>query len=421
MGGGNLGDDATQDAVIQNIKNRWPNAEIFLFSMNPADSCPRHGIPSYPIRTETWVRSGQQLDGSLTVQTRVKNVIRKYPPLFQFLKIIYTLTIRVVPSALFDELSFLVKSFLIIRSFDLLIISGGGQLLDAWGGPWKFPYTVFKWTLLAKLSGANCYFLNVGAGPLNHSLSKWFVKHSLRLADYVSFRDEDSRSLIQKIGYAGESKVSADCVYALDRPAPHAPNVAEEALVGLSPMAYCDPRIYWQKDQAIYNGFVSNFASFGGWLGKNHYRLAIFSTDIFFDSQTIEEVRTALERSNGDLLGHLVKRERITEVIELLFQMNSMDYIVTCRFHGVVFAHLLNKPVLAISHHPKVSTLMSDLGLARYCVDIRKCDANILQETFLSLVANQKEIRCCLADKAACYRRALSAQFDQLFPQGAKT
>jgi hypothetical protein len=28
MGGGNLGDDATQDAVIENIKRRWPEAVI---------------------------------------------------------------------------------------------------------------------------------------------------------------------------------------------------------------------------------------------------------------------------------------------------------------------------------------------------------------------------------------------------------
>ena len=29
MGGGNLGDDATQDAVIENIKRRWPEAVIW--------------------------------------------------------------------------------------------------------------------------------------------------------------------------------------------------------------------------------------------------------------------------------------------------------------------------------------------------------------------------------------------------------
>ena len=50
VGGGNLGDDATLDAVAGNIKRRWPNAEIVAFSMNPDDTETRHGIMSYPIR-----------------------------------------------------------------------------------------------------------------------------------------------------------------------------------------------------------------------------------------------------------------------------------------------------------------------------------------------------------------------------------
>jgi polysaccharide pyruvyl transferase WcaK-like protein len=41
-----------------------------------------------------------------------------------------------------------------------------------------------------------------------------------------------------------------------------------------------------------------------------------------------------------------------------------MDYVVTCRLHGVIFAHLLNKPVLTIAHHPKVTELMAALGLS---------------------------------------------------------
>ena len=35
VGGGNLGDDATQTAVIQNIKTRGPHAQIAGFSTNP--------------------------------------------------------------------------------------------------------------------------------------------------------------------------------------------------------------------------------------------------------------------------------------------------------------------------------------------------------------------------------------------------
>ena len=50
--------------------------------------------------------------------------------------------------------------------------------------------------------------------------------------------------------------------------------------------------------------------------------------------------------------------------------MSMMDYVVTCRFHGMIFAHLLNKPILAVARHPKVTELMAGLELFGYCADI---------------------------------------------------
>jgi len=417
IGFGNLGDDATEAAVMQNIKRRWPDAEISLFSMNPPDTRSRHGVAAYPIRSEFWKRWERHGDNSLTVGTTIKNALRKHSLLFRLLRAVKTATIR-VPGRFFVEVRFLGRSFLVLRSLDLLIVSGGGQLLDSWGGPWKFPYTVFIWTLLAKLSRIKCYFLNVGAGPLDDPLARWFVRNTLRLADYVSFRDGNSRDLVQKVGFKGKSQVSADCVCILDPPTSPKPTVEgqKSRLVGLSPMAHCDPRVYWQKDQAAYERLINTVASFGGWLHEQHYRLALFSTDIWFDLQTIEEVKSRLEAANGGPNPHMVKQEQIAGIDELLSRMQYIDYIVTCRFHGVVFAHLLNKPVLALSHHTKVATLMNDLGLTRYCVDIRKCDGNMLQETFLSLVADQDKIKSRMAEKLASYRQGLSIQFDQLFP-----
>jgi polysaccharide pyruvyl transferase WcaK-like protein len=422
MGGGNLGDDATQVAVIQHIKSRWPNSQIFLFSMNPADTRPRHGTPAYPIRTETWYPDmGQHRNGTEPVKKTIRDTLRKFHLLARLARAANKTRIKTFGRVL-GELRFLGKSLLIIRSFELLVISGGGQLLDAWGGPWKFPYTIFKWTLLAKLSRTKCYFLNVGAGPVAHPLAKWFVRNALGLADYVSFRDASSRELAQSVGYKGESQVSVDCVYALDASSRSLCSKTREqdSIVGISPMAYCDPRVYWQQDKGAYENYIQTVASFGGWLAQNHYRLAVFSTDIWFDLRTTEEVTDLLRRANRDLASDMVKLERIGGIDHLFSTMQAVDYMVTCRFHGVVFAHLLNKPVLALSHHPKVSTLMSDLGLARYCLDIRKCKVNALQEAFLSMIANQDEIRSRMATKAACYKRTLVAQFDQLFPQGVR-
>jgi polysaccharide pyruvyl transferase WcaK-like protein len=419
MGAGNLGDDATQAAVIQQIRSRWPEAEIVLFSMNPADTCSRHGMRSYPIRRERWIPAASHFNGSKPVTSKNKDALRRYRVLFQFLRVAKAAT-TVGPGRAFREFLFLARSFLVVRSLDLFIVSGGGQLLDSWGGPWKFPFTVFKWIFLAKLSRTKCYFLNVGAGPLVHPLARWFVKNALDLADYVSFRDPDSRHLVESAGYKGKSHVAADCVYALDPPPPKlCAAEREHPTVGLSPMAYCDPRVYWQKDQGTYERLVHTVASFGGWLRDNDYRLALFSTDIWFDLRTLEELKIRLEAGANNAQRSMVQQEQIERLDQLLSRIQAMDYVVTCRFHGVVFAHLLNKPVLALSHHPKVSTLMTDLGLERYCLDIRKCDVNMLQDTFLSLVGNRDEIKGRMADKAACYKRTVLTQFDQLFLQRA--
>lgn len=418
FGGGNLGDDATIDAVMHSIKGRWPEALIFGFSMNPKDTQTRHGIPSYPIRQHTWdeyAPTSKLIDRKVTLKERLKLAVDKRLALRNIVRAINTVGVR-IPSALFNELIFLAASFRIIRSFDLLVISGGGQLTEAWGGPWSFPFTILKWVVLAKLSRVKCYFINVGAGPLHHPLSRYFVKHSLFFADYVSFRDDKSRDLAEEIGFTGSAQVVADCVYSLDisrlRPRPPTGGLGEP-IVGISPMAYCDPRVYWEKDKAVYQSFIRTLAQFGSCLSQYHYRLALFSTDIWLDSRTIEELTMALKNDIAN--AGRVTQTPITGTKDLLLLMSSMDYIVTCRFHGVVFAHMLNIPVLAISHHPKVATLMNDLGLSEYCVDIRACDASVLSERFQRLVMNREEIKSRMARRLEVYKQALSVQFDKLF------
>src|SRR5215472_13748192 len=115
-GGGNLGDDAIVECIIDNIRRRWPAATVAVISMNP--------------------------------------VIR-------------------LPRAVFSELAFLVASGKRIKTFDAMILGGGGQLTDR-SGPWGFPYAIFTWFLLAKSARLKCVVLNTGAGPVINRLSKVF-------------------------------------------------------------------------------------------------------------------------------------------------------------------------------------------------------------------------------------------------------
>jgi polysaccharide pyruvyl transferase WcaK-like protein len=416
MGGGNLGDDTTQTAVMGNIRSRWPGAIIYGFSMNPPDTRLRHGIASYPVRRKTWDHPDRH--ENVEIGPGDKLGTPRQQGAFPGLRRLIRAVAFKIPHAIVSEVTFLAKSLYVMRTLDVFVISGGGQLLDSWGGPWAYPYTIFKWISLARLAGTKCYLVNVGAGPLTHPLSKFFIRHALALANYVSFRDSDSMSLVRGIGFKGEAHVYPDCVYALEMPS--IPRIQKDArnglVVGMSPMAYCDPRRYWIQDQGAYEAFVRKLVVFGAWLTDRH-RLTLFSTDIWFDSQTLVKVDKALKSETHTNVTHLLidTPVAIATVETLLSQMSTMDYVITCRFHGVIFAHLMNIPVIALSHHPKVSTLMADLGLSEYCIDIDTFDVEQLTATFTRLVADRVAIKVRMAEKAAFYKSALTTQFDQLF------
>jgi polysaccharide pyruvyl transferase WcaK-like protein len=415
VGGGNLGDEATLEAVAGNIRRRWPNAEIVAFSMNPDDTETRHGIMSHPIRRKGWSIGYKPAGTEATLKETVKALMRKYGDVFYLLRAINA-AVR-LPSEVFRELSFLVSSRRNIRSFDLLIISGGGQLTEK-DGPWGFPYTIFKWVVLARSAGARCMFLNLGAGPLTRPLSKLFVRRALLAADYVSLRDDKSRTLIRLIGFTGESRVYPDSVYGLDVATTNGSLLERHAppIVGFAPMPYPGTSGYLSgEDQIIYDEFIRKLANFASWLVGQSYALTIFGTDIGVDPLAIENLQMDLLShhritSSQYSVNHSVKSARA-----LLATMSRMDYVITCRFHGVVFAHLLNKPVLAIAHHPKVADLMTDLELSSYCVDIRVFDPKLLAERFASMVINAEEIKKRMAASLAINRRRVMSQFDELF------
>jgi polysaccharide pyruvyl transferase WcaK-like protein len=417
VGGGNLGDGATLEAVAGNIKRRRPNTEIVAFSMNPRDTEIRHGIKSYPLRRICWSIGYEAAGAHATFKSKVKAFTRKYKPVFYLLKAAGA-AIR-LPVEVLRELSFLASSRRTIKSFDLLIISGGGQLTEK-DGPWGFPYTIFKWVVLARSAGVSCIFLNVGAGPLNQPLSRFFARRALLAADYVSLRDDKSRTLVHEVGFTGKSRVCPDSVYGLEVATTKgsACERSRQSVVGFAPMPYPDrdPSGYpLGKNQLAYDAFMGKLASFASWLVSRSYTLAPFGTDIGVDPLAIKDLERTLLSNHGIPSPQRAADHSVKSVRDLLATMSGMDYVVTCRFHGVIFAHLLNKPVLAIAHHPKVTELMAELGLSSYCVDIRQFNVSLLADRFSSMVDNAEDVKSRMAARLRHNRQQLRSQFDELF------
>jgi polysaccharide pyruvyl transferase WcaK-like protein len=408
MGYGNLGDAATQDALIANIRRRVPEAVFIGFSLNPDDTRNRHHIPCYPI---TWWHPGLNKPAEASPQgqrrrSRLKVLLQRVPLVRAAARRAWHLA---------QEAAHIGRSYKVLRSLDSLIIAGGGQLGDLWRGPWSHPYNVLKFAVLAKIARKRLIFINVGAGPLRHPLSRLFVRSSIRLADYVSFRDIESQQLVRSLGVKTTTHVFPDSVYALEMPEQETIRPeASHPLVGLNPIGFADPRIWPRQDAAVYSSYLDKLVAFSSWLLARNYRLKIFSAELSVDVHAIEDLKRRLQSS--------LPREMVDEIVgapskqvnDLIAEMSEFDFVVTSKFHGVVFSHLLAKPVIALSYHNKIDDLMRAAGHGQYCLNIEGFDVEHLKSVFASLVEDAADLKSRFHDVAAARAETSRLQFDKV-------
>jgi polysaccharide pyruvyl transferase WcaK-like protein len=413
MGYGNLGDAATQEALIAHIKRRVPDAVIVGFSLNPEDTRKRHNITSYSI---THWHPGLNKSSLTSTDRRTAGVSLK----LIFKKIPVFSTVALWVRNLVREVVHLGRSFKILRSLDTLIIAGGGQLCELWRGPWSHPYNIFKFSVLAKAANKQLIVLNVGAGPLNSFLGRMFVKCSVCLADYVSFRDVESQALIQRLGVNRPTHVFPDSVYALDMSDYEVRAHVRDSrpLVGLNPIGFCDPRVWPRKDADAYLRYLDNLAAFSVWLLNHNYRLKIFSGEASVDTYALADLRERIRNSVSPADLDEICGLPSESVKDLLGEMSSFDFVVTSKFHGVIFSHLLQKPVVALSYHKKIDDLMGAVGHGRYCLSIESFNEKSMDEAFTALVQDVQGVKSRFRLTTRSYADALKVQFDELFVPG---
>ena len=95
--------------------------------------------------------------------------------------------------------------------------------------------------------------------------------------------------------------------------------------------------------------------------------------------------------------------------------MAATDVVVASRFHNVLLALMLNKPVMAISYHEKLDSLMASVGLSDFCQDIEHIEIDKLTQQLTALKENAENIRLRIEQAAEENRTELDAQFDQIF------
>lgn len=416
IGIGSLGDEAIQQAMIHNILKYCPDAEIYGFASNPQDTQERHGIQSFPINRiagqNHWWLGNQPTPFVRKLYEKYKESASLSNPFLKNMGCI-----------LFGGLLESIASVRAYRNFkkldlDLLIVSGGGQLDDDFGGAWYEPYIIFFWGGIAKLLKVKFAIVSVGVGNINESLSRFFIKIGLSLACYRSYRDETSKKYLENVlGFKKNDPIFPDLAHSLQLEQFHNLLISNlSQTIAINPLSFVPG--YWSgQDSSVYDEYLNKLADFILWLIQNNYKVRMFSSYVGENLSITENLKTIL-RNNGlnSFEDKIINTSTLT-VDDLISQLAQSSMIIASRLHSVLLATLLNKPVIALSYHFKVDMLMKEMGQTEYCLRIDRFKVEDLKKKFIILNENCEATRIYLKQQTQQCRATLDEQYTYLFQE----
>jgi polysaccharide pyruvyl transferase WcaK-like protein len=311
----------------------------------------------------------------------------------------------------------------ILKECRMLIVTGTGILVDHTTGPFGYPYLLFKWSIIAKLCRCKLLFVSVGAGPIYHKVSRWFIKCALKLSSYRSYRDDFSKQYIETIGFKGHGDpIYPDLAFSLPK------SIMLESgnhdrkgnVVGVGLMDYYGKEnknsIHKQGGQdAIYSNYMRKLYSFVTRLFEEKFIVRLLIGDVKYDSSVKKDLLQLIEKNGPKYEVEQIINEPIYDLVELLPQLAKSDIVVSPRFHNIILALMLNIPVISISYNKKFESLMKEFGLNEYCLAIEHLNVNWLLVKIREIKKKADKIIPQIQQKTQENRKALDEQYSIIF------
>jgi polysaccharide pyruvyl transferase WcaK-like protein len=392
FGTGNWGNECTLQAIVHNVRERVPEAELLCICSQPNDTVKRHGLTSFPI---------SHARTNVAAQSRPKRLPKP---------------LRVLRRASI-ELRDWVRTFGVARKLDAVVMTGTGMLTDDAEGAFGLPYDLFKWAVAAKAGGSKLSFVSVGVEPIESPIARLFIVTALRLADYRSYRDSQSKEHLKRVGFAsGSDRVYPDLAFslpkALARPAAVASPAHRKIAVGI--YNYRGRGLGSPADAAAYGGYLDKIGSFVMWLLDRDYAVRVLIGDLTYDAAVVGDLRKVLADKGIARHRDRFVDEPAASVDEVMRQIADVEVVVASRFHNVLLALLLGKPVVSIAYNEKNDALMAEMGLSRYCQSIDQLDLGRLIEQFGEIEEKAGSLRSAIALEADAFRGRLNEQYASL-------
>ncbi|WP_100405479.1 polysaccharide pyruvyl transferase family protein [Bacillus solitudinis] len=274
------------------------------------------------------------------------------------------------------------ESYRIMKDVDLLIIGGGGLLMDMYKRDAPL-YSVLG--LTGKRAGCRVVVYGVGAGPIRTTLGRFFIKRLTNAAESVSVRDQDSKALLEKIGVQTPVEVIGDPAFSVPAPITHQPSSAIKK-VGVTAVPYFSEHYWPTPDVKKYEAYVSGMAA---QLDKLAIEKDVEIT--FYSTKYPEDVQVT-----KDIFGQMTATEKVTLNEENLHPTDivklsaEQDLIIGTRLHSLILSVVAETPVIGIGYHHKVLDFMQVMGMPSLGVNIENVqkDTTSIIDVFKGLESN---------------------------------
>jgi len=386
FGTGNLGNECTLQAMVHNVRQRLPAAELVCICNDPDDASERHGIRALPIDP---------------LQHRKREARAKRRPW----------ALRILLRLAFEARG-AVEAVRTMRTINMLVMTGTGMLSDTGEGPLGLTFQMLKWALAAAVWRKRLLFVSVGVEGISHPFSRFSVRTALTLAAYRSYRDARSRDNLAHIGFPSRvDPVYPDLAFSLPPPASGSRSGSAARGPRLALGLYDYSHSPDDQGRARYRSYLEKLRVFIGWAVEGGFEVQLVISDVSYDLGTCSDLLSCLEERG---LAGRVSYEPAQSVEELIDQLAGADIVVGTRFHTVLLGLWLGKPVVSVAYERKNDELMAGMGLAAYCQPVEELDVARLIEQVSVARREAASITATVRAKAAVYRNELAEQYARL-------
>lgn len=377
IGGGNIGNDASMEAVLSYLRNDQPDAVLDIMCSNPDIVNARYSIAAagmewrHPRESTVMKALGRGID-----LLRIASWVRRHE-------------VVIVPGAGVLETSLPIR-------------------------PWGFPLTMFMLGLSGRIFRTKVALVSVGANVIRQPLTRWLFTSAARLASYRSYRDTLSRDAMRRNGIDTTSDhVYIDLAFGIPVP-PYGSGDARTVGLGVMDFYGTNDDDRSQAD-AIHNSYLENMKAFARWLADRDYKIRLFVGDTNgSDQAVVQEMEADLRAYRPDLDHAWIVAEPVSTYADLMRAMAPADTVVATRYHNLICALMLSKPTLSVGYGEKNAALMTDMGLAEYCQPVSSLDSDRLIKQFTDLETRAAQVRQAIAERNAVYRQLVERQFAEL-------